>query len=319
MKKLFLAFLGSLSILGAQNPPIRGPVLGFVFDRNVSAVRAVLGIPGAATLSKPFDFGLSVDRAIISPNQDYVLATSKDDGSVYVWDTRAQAAPAKLQVPSSPTSVLVSPTGAAAGFYYLENRTLVLVAGLPAAPEVRSPINVASDTAPGPMAIADDGKMSLVAYPDETKLLALDTDGNKVPMNYAGQATSIAFFTRSYRAAVASTPENRVYRIWDKWEFSLIGGEEAGVSAPTAVNVTPDNRRVVIINGTPNIMEFDLESGTARTTDCQFTPTNLDRLSGNSVFRMNELTGGPLWLLESGPNESRILFVPPDSQASGAQ
>src|SRR5258708_30532477 len=212
---LLFAFAG---LLAAQATPIRGPVLGFVFDRNVSAVRAVLGIPGAATLGKPYDFGFAVDRAIVSPNQDYVLTVAKDAGSVSLWDTRAQTGAVKLDVPPTPTQVLVSPTGSSAGLYYIENRTLIIVAGLPGAPDIRQPISLASDSAPGVMAIADDGKMSMVAYPDETKLVALDTDGNKIPMNYSGQATAVAFFSRSYRAVLASTAENRVYRIWDNWE-----------------------------------------------------------------------------------------------------
>jgi len=44
---------------------------------------------------------------------------------------------------------------------------------------------------------------------------------------------------------------------------------------------------------------------------CQCTPTGLDRLAGTDVFRLTEPSTGPMWVLDAGAHQSRIVFVPP--------
>src|SRR5689334_23338849 len=68
----------------AQDAPVSGPVLGFVFDSNTGTFRAILGIPGAATQSEALPLGFSVSKAEIAPRQDFALAVVGEDATAAV-------------------------------------------------------------------------------------------------------------------------------------------------------------------------------------------------------------------------------------------
>ena len=54
--------------------------------------------------------------------------------------------------------------------------------------------------------------------------------------------------------------------------------------------------------------EFNLAAGSRTAIGCACTPATLVPM-GN-VFRLTELTGAPLWLLDSGASTPRTVFVP---------
>jgi len=59
---------------------------------------------------------------------------------------------------------------------------------------------------------------------------------------------------------------------------------------------------------------FDRSGGPAITLDCACTPTGLFRLAGAATFRLTELAGGPLQVLDANA-APRIVAVPPPVQA----
>lgn len=62
-----------------------------------------------------------------------------------------------------------------------------------------------------------------------------------------------------------------------------------------------------------NILKLDLESGEKLTVQCPCAPTNLTRMPGGVIFRLNEVSNGPLWLVEVEDSGLRAVFVPPDA------
>src|SRR2546421_9030504 len=53
---------------------IGGPVLGFIPDAGGTAIRPVLGIPGASILGERLELTVDIRGALISPKQDYAIS-----------------------------------------------------------------------------------------------------------------------------------------------------------------------------------------------------------------------------------------------------
>jgi len=68
---------------------IGGPILGFIPDAGGTAIRPVLGIPGASMLGKGLELNVDIRGATISPKQDYAIASRVADAQAVVIDVAA--------------------------------------------------------------------------------------------------------------------------------------------------------------------------------------------------------------------------------------
>jgi hypothetical protein len=83
----------------------------------------------------------------------------------------------------------------------------------------------------------------------------------------------------------------------------------ASIPAPSSVAFSGDGRSLFLASTKArSVTAFDLQSGAQNTIACNCAPSNLIRM-GN-VFRLNELSREPLWLLDPAASAPRILFVP---------
>src|SRR5439155_21041528 len=75
MRRL-LVLLSAISLCGgsllAQLAEMNGPIEGFIFDAPTGSFRAVIGMPGSASLGPPILDGFS--RGSVAPRKDYGLA-----------------------------------------------------------------------------------------------------------------------------------------------------------------------------------------------------------------------------------------------------
>src|SRR5579884_2063173 len=76
------------------------PSMGFVYDGSQSAIRPILGLPGAAIVGAPLDPGFAVARAAVAAQRQFVLAASGDDGRarVIVVQDRPDRAPRRRRI-----------------------------------------------------------------------------------------------------------------------------------------------------------------------------------------------------------------------------
>jgi sugar lactone lactonase YvrE len=82
-----------------------------------------------------------------------------------------------------------------------------------------------------------------------------------------------------------------------------------GTAAPTGLAFSPDGRKLFVASASArSVAAYDLGSGERTTIACDCQPGALAAM-GN-VFRLNDLGVDPLWLLDAGGAEHRIVFVP---------
>jgi DNA-binding beta-propeller fold protein YncE len=321
-KSGFLFSLVSLpSLLLAQpgSPAISPPVLGFVFDARAHAVQPILGIPGASVLGAPLAFPFAIVDAAISPRQDYILVlTGQDHALRLLRPAQAGVLIRSIDgVMQGADRVFISPAGSALAIYHIADGLIQVVTGVPDSPTVQQELRRAN---PGDVfrsvAISDDGAAVLAAG-SETGSLSLTIfgrDGVARQLPTSGSISAMAFRSQTHDALIADPQTHQVSLLrnaTEAAEFQVVGGIKDGVFAPVAVEFASDGLTAFVANSeTGNVAILDLTGGPARSISCDCRPTGLYRLSGDSLFRLNDPSGGPMLLLDGSDGQPRMFFVP---------
>ena len=316
-RRLWFAFallIAPAAVRPASNS-IEGPRLGFVFDRATKSVRPILGIPGAATVGQPLESGLDLRKIAISPMQDYVLATEGEHNQVVVMATNhTPLVPVAIQgADRGPDQLSISAGGKAAALYYKGGNHVQVISGLPAAPKISARLYLSAGQAPSALAISDDGQTLLAGVADSVYWVS---PSGEVPiLRHLSKIVSITLAS-NHTALVADGTANQIHRVKNVTsavEPDVVAGPKEGIAAPLAVAISHDGKRAFVVNGkSRTVAIFDLQSKTeVSQLSCQCTPTGLDRLAGTDVFRLTEPSTGPMWVLDAGAHQSRIVFVPP--------
>jgi hypothetical protein len=219
---------------------------------------------------------------------------------------------------------------------------VVDAAAIPAAPSVMA---VSEDAASLLLAVPEGDTAALYYLPVTQSATAKDLHGRVLPDNVQAGVLSDSGFARrlgtfqsvsglrfagvSGDALVADGKANAAYLIQSvsgAAQISVLGSSQDGLSQPSAIEAM-DDRRVVVVNaggGTITILNRDGRPAVSVQCDCM--PDGLHRLAGNSVYRLTAPSKQPMWLLDAGGNEARIVAVPPDrphsapaATAEGAQ
>ncbi|MCC6366814.1 MAG: hypothetical protein IT165_25110 [Bryobacterales bacterium] len=312
MASRFPAILVLSALLASAQEPIRGPMLGWVWDSQKETLRAVLGIAGSSLLGASLDLGAPVKSAAISGAQDYalvLLGDTRDPALVSLRDAQPSALPLP-DVPSGASRVDLSPPGDSAALSYDDAKKIVLLTGLPAAPSVQASFDLSVEGMPAALAVTDDGSTLLATYPALPATLVFDSGGNRWPLPFGPAVKALAFFENSHDALLSAN--DGVYlakNVSDATELTQVwSSAAAGAVAPF------DAKRILIVDtDAENVLKLDLESGENLAVQCPCAPTSLTRMSGRVVFRLNEVSKGPLWLVEVQDSGLRTVFVPPDA------
>ena len=290
--------------------------MGLVFDPASNAIRPILGIPGAAILGEPLELPLKLRKTAISPMQDYVLATSGEHNQVFLLSMgRVPVTSVMIQgADRGPDQIVVSAGGIAAALYYKDRNRVQLLSGLPGSPRISAELYLSAGRPLDALAVSDDGRTLLAGMGDSVYWVS--PNGEAPILTGLHKIASIALGS-NHTALVADNAGNQIHRVRDVTgaaEADLVAGPGQGISAPVAVAMSRDNQRAFVVNGkTGTVAILDLHAKTEiAKLSCACKPTGLDRLTGDDIFRLTELSSRPLWVLEAAAHRSRILFVPGD-------
>lgn len=296
--------------LGAQDP-IRGPMLGWVWDARQESIRPILGIAGSSVLGKGVDLGMPVKFAAISGNQEYAFALGGDTREAIAVDLRPVAATfSRIDgVAVGAERAALSPRGTSAVLWYSEAKKLAVLGNLPRNGVMLREVDLSVEGAPGAIAVNDDGSLILAAYPETKAVVVFDQDGNRWKLPKESAVTALVFLDNSRDALIAA--EDGVFLTR---EVSASATMQSISSIASAGALAPlDQRKVLVVdNSIQSVVELTLDSGDSRSIQCPCAPTGLIRMSGSGIFRLNEVSRGPLWLVEITDSGLRTVFVPPD-------
>ena len=82
---------------------------------------------------------------------------------------------------------------------------------------------------------------------------------------------------------------------------------------PNLIDLTPDGRSLYVAQqGSEDIAIVDLQTRETTVLSCACRPTVFSPLRGDSVFRLNGLSNGPISVLDASSSSPRTLFIPVD-------
>jgi hypothetical protein len=341
---------------GQSGFALNGPSLGLMFDSGSAVIRPILGIPGAATLGMPLDAGFAVGQAVVAPGGDFALAVAKADFHLAV--VRASGGVVQNLAPvmgGAPDVIEFSPRGRSAVLYYRASGRLLVLAGLRDQTPRTALANTSSlRAAASHLAVSEDGTSLLLSVPegDAAALYVLPVsfpaEPSAAPNGDSPAATASArnlqaaasagsgFATRvgSFQsvsglrfaasgsdALVADGAASAAYLIQDpsgSAHITMLGSARDGLSQPLAIEAMDAGPVLVANAGTGRLTMLYRDGTPAVSIACGCAPVVLQRLAGNAVYRLTEPSKGPMWLLDAGGHELRIVAVPP-GRAQSAQ
>ena len=313
-----------------QDGPIRGPVLGYVFDPAASGIRPLPGIPGASYVGNAMPIGFTPSLVEVSPSQDYALGVEAGSGYLFVIDLRTgiPAAERLTAVSAGVDRIFFSPSGKAAALYYRRGKEIGILTGLPDG--VSSPQHIDLAGMPGmltALAVSDDGKALAAASSQATgsrsdtgTLFVGSPGGDLRPVGPLGRASALSFLNDSQDLLVADIGRNEVVRVRNIQagaEWTVLASRQDGLQQPVAVAASRDNRMAFAVSSSDRqIAWIPLSGGPVEFVSCSCAPTTLSALATGSVFRITSATSAPIYMLDARPqndgptNQPRVLFIP---------
>ena len=194
MSYLYISFLIPVytCCLLAQTA-IEVPVLAVLHDASRGQVRAVKGVPGAATVAEGVD--LRFTPTLVASAGSSILAAGADQGTIrLITLQRLNLHVSELQVGLSKISgVALSPSTSSALLLDQQSRHIQAITGLPLKPVVHPPVAVeeTADSGSSSIAVSDDG--SWVAVASATSVWGLMQNGSKTSYALGEPAKAIAF------------------------------------------------------------------------------------------------------------------------------
>lgn len=328
MRFIYATFVATALFLSCQpvhaqsSPPAKvgPPSLGFVYDSKLSAIRPMLGFPGAAVVGAPLDAGFTVARAAAAAQQRFVLAASADDNSIRL--VRIQSGGLSVRVIDGalqlPDRMVLSPSARSAILYRGSPARFQVITGLPDEPVAAPEVAVDDLGAAVDLAVGDDGQLALLAM-DSGSVWLFDSDGGRVPVSVSAAIAAVCFRPDG-RDALAAARNGELYTIQAGGATSLYG-QIAGdqVADPVAVQLSRDGSRAQVAYAQGLIATFDSTAGVSKTVSCQCKPTILDPVNAAMTFRVNGVSDGPVMLFDASGADPRTWFVPIDRLPATAQ
>ena len=310
-----------------QSQPATGPILGYVWDSAGAALRPVQGLPGASIV------GAALISAPSSGAGFIATASSGVSGAALFLDANggiftSPLTGAKLtQVASIPgaTSLYLSHSGAYAlvtGKNASGVNIASVISGLPQSPSVRSLDasalrsilgGAASDT--GTVALAGSGQSGVV-------FVAYSGQGAGAQVGAAQAFGGMQFVPGSDELVVGDSSSGALTAIShvNTTPSSATLSPAGGISAPLALDITPNGRWVVAANHAGDVLRVDLTGAIAATkVHCSCAPSQVAALNGSAAgttVRLVTAGGGPLWILDASVAAPRVLFIPAITPAS---
>jgi hypothetical protein len=171
------------------------------------------------------------------------------------------------------------------------------------------------------MIAVSDGDDPLIAGIRETgSVFVVDLAANYRAIADFQRPTSLAFLGTTRDLAIADSGAHSVARLTNP----LAGGApEAltidGLGDGVQIVSSSDGKTLLVLDGSRTVRWFDTSAGTAASVECECTPAAGQTLRGRSLFRVTESVDQPVWILDAGSNDPRLLFVPAAPSEAAAQ
>ncbi|MCX6630345.1 MAG: hypothetical protein NTW28_22225, partial [Candidatus Solibacter sp.] len=244
MRILVSAFLAACSLCG-QAGKLAAPSPGFAFDQSAHALRRIQGIPGAALVGAPVEFGFAVTAAYVAPRLDSAFVVADGDCRAHLFRLTADA-PRELALDSMDAcfQVVYSPSGTAAALY--SRGSVVMIKGLPDAPVVAATVSLRPNPRPQrplphTLAISDDGAYLLYGAGGLIELFGVAGDRRQVA-NGARDVIA-AFAPGGHDAAVTDGGKLILFQ-----DIAGAATERSfsGIEMPSALAFSPDARKLFV-------------------------------------------------------------------------
>ena len=311
-----------------QEGPIRGPLLGYVFDPASLGVRPLPGIPGASYVGNSLPIGFTPELVEVSPNHSYALGVEAGTGNLFVVDLRPDlpAAERLTTVTAGVDRIFFSPLGKAVALYRRGPKQVEILTGLPDQPSHDGRVDLAG--MPGvltALAVSDDGQaLAAASAQGDGGVLFAGGPGEELrPVGPLGRASALSFFNYSQDLLVADIGRNEVVRVRDIQagaEWTVLASRQDGLDHPAAVAASRDNSTAFAVDAANRrIAWMPLSGGPVEFIDCPCKPTELNALASGSVFRLTSASSAPLYMLDTrgggAAGRPRVLFIPAPGRA----
>jgi DNA-binding beta-propeller fold protein YncE len=306
MRILVSLCLLACSLYG-QAGKLARPSMGFVFDPSTHSLRRIEGIPGAALVGSPVEFGFALSSAYVAPRLDSAFVMADGVCRAHLFRLTADA-PRELAVDSLGGCFMVvySPSGTAAALY--SRASVLVIKGLPDAPVVAATVTLRPNPRPQrplpfTLAVSDDGQYLLYGAGGLIELFGAAGDRRQV-VNGPREVTA-AFAPGGHDAAVIQRDKVTLFH-------DIAGAATVrtfpGIEMPSGVAFSPDGQKLFVASmGLPSVTIIQVATGDRTELPCECSPSTLSPMG--SLFRLNELGTEPLWLLDTASDRG-LVFVP---------
>ena len=284
MRLAFLV-LAALPVFAQNSGSLSAPALGLVFDAKASALRPILGVPGASYVGAALPHGGDLKLAEVAPGGRFALAVATDGALLLVTLDRRQPLALALETPDR---LRFNPAGDHA--VVARAGSLEVISGLPNEPRVKWSAALAQD---GLLALDDTGDRVLAAA--GAKLLAVRMGGQDVVLD-GEEYRSLEFGAKSGRALAVTA--RGILAIENNAAQLLAEQSEMAAAVPVGDRILLARR-----NGELAWLGADTAVAT-----CPCAPTRLDRQLDGRLLRLNTLDDAPLWMAEPGLAETKLFF-----------
>jgi len=282
-------------------------------------MRPIQGVPGASLLGDPLSFGIDVAAAYIAPRQDSAIVVGSDQ-SLHLFLLNA-GAPTEVSlggVTGAPQHVVFSPSGTAVAL--ILNGSARVLTGLPNAPALTGSVKVEANgmgmtgahslhVLYPSLALSDDGTYVLTIAQGTARLRSVQ--GQNRMLVPAQADAQVAFAPGGHDAAVVDslTGLTLIRDASGAASAQLLAAPDEGLAGPVGVAFSQDKQTLYVASAkAQSVAAFNLAGASRTAIGCACTPTTLAPM-GN-LFRLTELTTGPLWVLDGAAATPRTVFVP---------
>jgi hypothetical protein len=297
---------------GASKPATgipAGPTLGYVFSPSDGTLRALLGVRGSAQVSASIvPAGVYVAGEVSTAGS--VALLEDGNGSLFAFDLPLSQPVHVVDGLPLNARVVFAPAGQSAVVYAPGGTSVMVVSGLPSAPQVQT------RTSANPLALAavsDAGSVAVMQQGSPLRVGILSAAGAFSAVASVQAAGGMSFMPGADSLLIADSGANTAALVRSVSSTPSVQAlSVTGLSQPVAIAGSYDGHWAVIADGgDQNVFRVDLTTGTpAAMLTCACQPTAVSALSGGGTFRMNSIYGGPLWTVDTTSAQPQLLFVP---------
>ena len=291
----FVAF--ALVLAAAASAQVNAPLVGWLPDG--TQIRPMNGLPAAAILGRPANVGHAMTHMVVSPSQNYVVASDAGTGETLLIVPGVSVT--TLDTSVKPDQIVASPRGSSAALWYSAALQFEILSGLPAAPTVRQINAPFLNTPLMAIAVSDDGQS--IAAASSAGVYEWGSDGVPHQLYGGDDARALAFFAGSSDLALATSTQL----------LSIAGPATSvlyqGSFVPAGLATSFDNQEIVLADQSGTIYSVDAATRATSITDCQCRPSGVFGLGG-AVFRLTSSSIGAIKLFDA--TARAILAVPGD-------